>query len=190
MRTFIAIELSDEIRNFLAGLQEKLKTSGADVKWVKPGNIHLTLKFLGEIDDKKLNEIIQILQEITKDKEPFYIRPYSLGAFPRIESPRVIWIGIDKGDEQVKQIAQALDEKIQKIGVPAEGRKFSSHITIGRIRSSLNRQNLIKILNNYAHNLGGQAPKLFVDKIILFKSTLTPPGPIYEILHTANLKTT
>lgn len=183
MRTFIAIELPKNIKDSLASLQEQLKTSGADVKWVSLENIHLTLKFLGEIDETKLNKIIKILEDAALDKNPFQIGISSLGAFPKINFPRVIWIGIGKGDSEVKAIARDLEEKISQIGIPKEGRAFSSHITIGRVRSMRNREKLIRELETLASNFGQRNFSEFsVTKITLFKSTLTPKGPIYEAL--------
>jgi 2'-5' RNA ligase len=191
MRTFIAIELSAEIKAALNKLQEQLKTANADVKWVKPQNIHLTLKFLGEIDEKKLKMIIQILEDASGKMSSFYIRLSSLGAFPKINFPRVIWVGIDKGDKETQELAAALEEKIAKIGIPKESRPFSSHITIGRIRSALNRENLVKILGELAAQFSNQAAAEFrVTKITLFKSTLMPQGPIYEVIKEAPLKDT
>lgn len=189
MRTFIAIELPKSIQDALARLQEQLKQSGADVKWVQPQNIHLTLKFLGERDDKKVEKIRQILEEAAKDKESFPISISSLGAFPKMEFPRVIWVGIDKGDKETKEIAGELEEKIAQIGIPKEERPFSSHITIGRVRSPLKRQNLVQLLNNLADKIGPQTLGFTATKITLFESTLTPQGPIYEVLKEAVLKT-
>jgi len=188
MRTFIAIELPKNIKDSLSQLQAELKSSNADVKWVAPENIHLTLKFLGEIDDKKSEKIIQIIEEVAKGKNKFQVRISLLGAFPKIGSPRVIWVGIEAGDKETKEIAEELEEKIAKIGVPKEKRPFSSHITIGRLRSPLKREILIKYLKEKS-GLGGKILEFSADKITLFKSTLTPKGPIYEILKETILKT-
>jgi len=189
MRTFIAIELPPEIKDSLAHLQDQLKTSGADVKWVEPQNIHLTLKFLGERDDKKIEKIIQILEETTKDKNSFQMHISSLGTFPKMNFPRVIWVGIDKGDNETREITKELEEKIAKIGIPKEDRPFSCHITIGRTRSTLNREKLVQELNKLADSSGGRNLEFTVKTITLFKSTLTPKGPIYEVLKKVNLKT-
>jgi 2'-5' RNA ligase len=190
MRTFIAISLPAHIKERLASLQNQLKATGADIKWVEPQNIHLTLKFLGEIDDEKLEKTSSILENVAKDKNSFQIRIYSLGAFPKIISPRVIWVGIDKGDRQTQEIAKALEEKIVKIGIPKEDRAFSSHITIGRTRSGLNREGLVKEMNYLADSFGKENLEFSVNKISLFKSTLTPKGPLYEVLKEAILSAT
>lgn len=187
MRTFIAIELPKEIKEYLAGIQDKLKAAQADVKWVEPKNIHLTLKFLGDRDDKKIEKIKAIIEEITQSKNTFQICVSSLGAFPKISSPRVIWVGLDQGDAETINLAQGLEEKIAKIGIPKEDHPFSSHITIGRTRSGLNVEKLAEMLTNMA----GLMPQSFkAAKITLFKSTLTAYGPIYEALKEANLKNT
>ena len=188
MRAFIAIELSPDLRKRLAFLEEQLKSSGADVKWVKPDHIHLTLKFLGEIDEKQLGEITKIIQETADKNKRFLIRLASPGAFPNINSPRVIWIEIDKGDLETKEIAKILEKKTAKVGIPQESRPFSSHITLGRVRSGKNCEKLVKNLENLASNSTQDSPEFLATKITLFKSTLTPGGPIYEALKEADLQ--
>jgi len=190
MRAFIAIELPQETKNALARLQDQLKKAGADVKWVAPQNIHLTLKFLGEITDEQFQKISLILDAIAKENPPYNIRINELGAFPKIEQLRVIWVGIDSGDKETKKIAKALDEKIQKLGIPKEDRAFSSHITIGRTRSALNRDNLIEELIKRQEGFKPENGEFAAAKITLFKSTLTQTGPTYEALKEANLTTT
>jgi 2'-5' RNA ligase len=189
MRAFIAIALPQEIRDFLEGIQNQLKPHGADVKWVEPRNIHLTLKFLGEIDESKLNRVSVILDEVAGLLPPFAVTINAVGAFPKITSPRVIWAGIDKGDGEIKKIAQELEERIAEIGIPKEERRFSSHITIGRTRSGLSLDKLAGGLEKTALLAKDARQEFLANKITLFKSTLTPKGPIYEILKEANLKT-
>lgn len=189
MRTFIAIDLPAEIKSALGRTQAKLKESGADVKWVKPENIHLTLKFLGERDEKKVQAIASLLEDALKDKKSIQASISSFGGFPKIESPRVIWAGIEKGDIEIKQIAAVLEEAIAKAGIPKEDRAFSSHITIGRTRSSLNKDRLIQGLTKCAEGLKNKNLEFNITKITLFKSTLTPAGPIYEAIKEINLKT-
>lgn len=186
MRTFIAIALPPEIRDYLTGIQKELKQCRADAKWVQPENIHLTLKFLGERDEKKVEKIKEALQETAKDKNCFSIRLFNIGAFPKIDSPRVIWAGIDRGEKEAEEIAYELEEKISRIGIPKEDKPFSSHITIARIKSPANRQNLVQGLKRFSQIEGKEFK---VDRITLYKSTLTPKGPTYEVLKEATLKT-
>lgn len=189
MRTFIAIELPEEIKDGIAELQEQLKSSSADVKWVSPQNIHLTLKFLGEIDEKRLEEINKVIHDAVSSKAAFHLSIYFIGAFPKIDSPRVIWLGIDSGDKETKEIAKSMEEELRKIGFPEEDRPFSSHITLGRTRSGLNRQKLVQSLKSMEGKVGEKKLEFDVTKVTLFKSTLTQKGPIYEALKETHLKT-
>jgi len=188
MRTFIAIDLPKDIKETLADLEEQLKTCAADVKWVAPKNIHLTLKFLGEIEEDKLEKINQILEEVAKTNTTFSLGIFSLGAFPKINFPRIIWVGVNQGKNQVEELAKELEDKIAKIGIAKEKRPFSSHITLGRIRSGLNREKLVQSLIQHS-GLEGKNLQFLVTKICLFKSTLTSGGPVYEAVKEINLKT-
>ncbi|MGD0336448.1 MAG: RNA 2',3'-cyclic phosphodiesterase [Candidatus Omnitrophota bacterium] len=190
MRAFIAIELPEEIKRHLAKLEEQLKETGADVKWVHPENIHLTLKFLGEIDEEKAQTITGIMEAVTKENPAFTINISSLGAFPKIEYPRVIWVGVDKGDKEAKEIAHNLEERIEKLGIPKEERLFQSHITLGRVRSPANRGGLVQKLRELTAAVTEKSMEFPVAGITLFKSTLQPTGPVYEALKTASLKAT
>ncbi|MFA5351315.1 MAG: RNA 2',3'-cyclic phosphodiesterase [Candidatus Omnitrophota bacterium] len=190
MRTFIAIELPQEIKEKLSELQARLKQSEADVKWVEPENIHLTLKFLGEIGEDKLPKIIEIIESTTQNTKQFRLSLSSLGAFPRVEFPRIIWIGINKGDKETVLLAKALEEKIEKLGIPGEERPFSSHITIGRVKGPLNKDKLAKTLKQSGDYFSGKDIGFDVTKVTLFKSTLGPGGPVYAALKEVKLTTT
>ncbi len=189
MRAFIAIDLPEEIKDYLSLLQAKLKQSSADVKWVAPVNIHLTLKFLGDIDDKKTSQLIQILEDAALDTPQFYLKLGSIEAFPKIKSPRIIWIGVTTGNSEVKQIAANLETRIEKIGIAKEDKPFTSHITIGRIKSNLNREKLTQSLANLSGGDNNAINQFLATKLTLFKSTLTPKGPIYEAVKETSLKT-
>lgn len=190
MRTFIAIELPQQIKDRLSELQALFKNSGADVKWVNPKDIHLTLKFLGEVDEEKSLKIAGVIENIAKASRQFEISLSSAGAFPKIEFARVIWIGIAKGDLETKTLAKELDERLEKLGIAKEERPFSSHITIGRVRSSLNKDKLIKALKEAEGYFSGKDIGFEVTKITLFKSTLTSGGAVYEALKEANINAT
>jgi len=187
MRTFIAIELPEEIKTILERIQNDLKQTHADVKWVNPENIHLTLKFLGEIDEDLIEQIRSILNGIAQKNSSFNICLSNLGVFPKLQYPRVIWIGITN-DQPVIKIAEDLEKEMIKIGLPAESRAFSSHITLGRVRSPLNRKILVEKLELLNQNFPSLKPDFKVSNLTLFKSTLTPAGPIYEALFRCPLK--
>jgi len=182
MRTFIAIEISETIRNALVQIQSHLKYSGADVKWVEKDNIHLTLKFLGEISEEKTEKIKTILDSIAKEAKPFEMTVKEIGAFPKIEYPRVIWVSLDKGRDESKILAEKIDEALSKIGFQKETRPFASHLTIGRVRSAKNKAALKEKMTSC--ELLSISP-YSVSSVILFQSTLTPKGSIYAKLHEA-----
>lgn len=192
MRAFIAIELSNEIRGSLAQIESHLKYSGADVKWVEKDNIHLTLKFLGEITEEKSEKIKYILDEIAKQTKPFELSlkiseegsaPF-LGAFPNLDHPRVIWVGLDKGAAESRLAAEKVDDALLKIGFQKESRPFAAHLTIGRVRSPKNKEALKEKISN----LQFKAYSLqLIDAITLFQSSLTPKGPIYTKIHESKL---
>lgn len=189
MRTFIAIELPDNIKNSLAALQEKIKSSQADIKWVEKTNIHLTLKFLGEIDENKLLQVITVLGEIAANTRSYQTTISTIGGFPKIDYPRVIWVGIESGDSETKNIAKLVEENLEKIGIPKEERAFSSHITLGRTRSSKNQKQLAYELNKLQKDF--KALESFkVGKITLFKSLLSSKGPTYQAIAEISLQNT
>lgn len=188
MRTFIAIELSDEIKNTLSQIQSHLKYSGADVKWVEKDNIHLTLKFLGEIDEKKCEKVKAALEGTAQSTKAFEISLKDIGAFPKIDFPRVIWVGLDKGAKESTELAKKVDEALSKLGFPEETRPFAAHLTIGRVRSPKNKLALKeKIESLQGPGSNSQGPEI-ISSIFLFQSKLTPAGPIYSKLHEAKLK--
>lgn len=184
MRAFIAIELDKNIKEALSKIQLELKKTDADVKWVLPGSIHLTLKFLGEAEEEKIPKIIQAIKKIACALNPFRIEIKNIGAFPNTKSPRVIWVGIEQGKENLSQLAGLVEDALEGLKFPAEERKFSAHITIGRARSPKHKAALSETMQQLQFNPLSQAVK----SIVLFKSTLTPKGPIYEKLTEENLK--
>jgi len=184
LRTFIAIELSTDIRDALAQAQVSLKYAGADVKWIAKNNIHLTLKFLGEISEEKSKEIAAALDNIAKETKPFEISLKDLGAFPTIEHPRVIWVGLDKGAKESTELAKKIDTSLSKLGFQEESRPFAAHLTIGRVRSGLNRGALVEKMSSFQLSAISCQP---IKSMALIKSTLTPHGAIYSKLHETKL---
>lgn len=191
MRLFIAIELSEQIRGTLAQIESHLKYAGADVKWVEKDNIHLTLKFLGEVPEEKIEKIKSILDDIGKTIKSFELSlkvseegsdPFRIGAFPSINNPRVIWVGLDKGAKESIELAGKIDEELSKIGFQKETRPFAAHLTIGRVRSSKNREALkqkVLFSNSQLPTPNAQ----LISAITLYHSKLTPKGPIYTKLY-------
>ncbi|MBN2453398.1 MAG: RNA 2',3'-cyclic phosphodiesterase [Candidatus Omnitrophica bacterium] len=186
MRAFIAIDISESFRGVLERVEASLKYAGADVKWADPASIHLTLKFLGEINDEKCADVKSALDAIAGSVRPFEMTLKALGAFPEMRHPRVIWVGLDRGASEATALAGLVESALSELGFAKEERPFSPHLTIGRVRSPLNRDKLIdKISSVSAGFQPSDAGSYKVSSIILFQSTLTPKGSIYSKLHEA-----
>ena len=180
IRTFIAITLDSEIQQALAQAQDHLKRLDCNIKWVKPENIHLTLKFLGDVKLKKIDKVRQTLENLFKRAGPIKMELTQLGAFPNIERPRILWIGLKDDNRQIARLCSTLEEGLGKIGFKKEEKPFSPHITIGRIRSPKNLNLLAEAISNYSLPVD---LKQTARNITFYKSILTPTGPIYEPLH-------
>jgi RNA 2',3'-cyclic 3'-phosphodiesterase len=180
MRAFIAISLPDSIKKELSILQYKLKKVNADIKWVEPSSMHITLKFLGDIDDKTLNLISHAIREKTGIFSCFDISISKTGVFPNTIHPNVIWAGIHEGISSCSRMQKEFDVCAEKTGIMQEARTFFPHITIGRMRSQKNKQPLMDMLKTEKDfSINAKIP---VRKITLFSSLITQQGPEYSIL--------
>lgn len=186
LRTFIAIELDPKLQSALHKVQDEFKKEGADVRWVKADNIHVTLKFLGEISPEKIDTVKGAMQKTFADVKPFSMGLTHLGAFPKLENPQIIWVGVTADRNSIKLIAESLEENLSKIGFKKEVRDFDPHVTLGRSRSAINKIALTKKLK--AFKFPAEPLHQLVNQIVLFKSTLTPQGPVYEVLAKIELK--
>ena len=141
--------------------------------------MHLTLKFLGNIEEGHVEQISGALKSIADNFNAFSINLTRVGAFPDLKRPRVIWIGIDKGAGELKTLGAKIETELEKLGFAKEKREFKAHLTLGRVRSLKNIENLEKIINEVKFQAGNE---IKIDKIILFQSKLTPKGAIYTNL--------
>jgi len=185
IRLFIALELSMKQKEEIALLQEKLKLFNSAVRWVQMKNLHLTLKFLGEIDEALIDEIKSIMNDLVKGIEPFDFSFKDLGFFPSYSSARVIWLGIHKGLENLRELGIALDKELAKIGIAREKRAFQPHLTLGRPRKSLNNEIL---LNMETLAKGFVTEQSRASGISLFRSELTRKGAVYYLVHESECK--
>lgn len=179
IRTFIAIDIDDDnVREKLARVRDYLLGSKADLKPVTTENIHLTIRFIGEIPLSKVNELCRILQNNLVFK-PFKMKIEGLGVFPNIHRPRVIWAGVTEGASELTILHSNIEKLIRPLGIPPNREKFTPHITIARVKSSRNIHKLIKYLEQYINEFFGE---ILVDKVKVKRSILTPKGPIYSDL--------
>ncbi|MBN1918659.1 MAG: RNA 2',3'-cyclic phosphodiesterase [Verrucomicrobia bacterium] len=181
-RTFVAVEPTAAVRARFDEAQRLLRRAGADVRWVKSSHAHLTLKFLGESTSRQIGEISAALDKIAAGTEPFEVAFGGLGVFPDQRRPRVLWVGITSGVEQLKPLAAAIDARAVQAGFESERRTFSPHITLGRFRSPQGWPELSKLL---AANASFDAGRMRAAEVSLIHSILSPQGPTYSALHVA-----
>lgn len=184
IRTFLAIELPRGLLSKIEEVQGGLRSSRADVRWVSPENLHLTLKFFGNIDESQIESIVQSIEQEVQETPPIFLKAKGMGAFPNLRNPRVIWVGFKEGKEEITSFQRKLEKEFEKIGFPREDRSFHPHLTLGRMRSSKGKEDLIKEIERYREEEFGEFQ---VEKIVLFKSDLRPSGPIYTPLREIRL---
>jgi 2'-5' RNA ligase len=179
MRAFIALAIPEEARQRLVQLQSDLRASRADVKWVEPENLHVTLKFLGEISEEERQAVEHMLRRIATATAPFPLGLSGVGAFPSLGAPRVIWVGLGEGSEAAAHLAQMIEREGASIPIPKEDRPFSAHLTLGRVRSPRGRQELVGRLRQSRW----QPPSAWqVNAVRLYQSVLGSGGPQYTVL--------
>lgn len=153
------------------------------MKWAEPENIHLTVKFLGEITPEQLSEVTGILTECCKGVKPFAITLKGVGAFPSASRPQVVWVGAEPTDAEsadaLKRLADGLEEWLETIGIPREARAFKPHLTLGRIKGPKGSDRLATAIGEMAGRLFGE---MLVEDVVLIQSRLSPGGPTYTPL--------
>jgi len=185
LRTFIAIEIPDNIRQQIVALQTELKTLGGKITWVRPENLHLTLKFLGDTDEDIIETIIEKLSDIISGFAEFEITSKGVGVFPNWKRARIIWLGTSGADEILKKLVQQINQQLIDFGFEPEKRPFSGHLTLGRVRDS---RGLEPVLKRIEQTDCFEAGKFLATDILFIKSVLTSQGPIYTPLKKIKIK--
>jgi RNA 2',3'-cyclic 3'-phosphodiesterase len=178
IRCFLAIDLPESLRPGLALVQGELKESHADVRWVPPGNIHITLKFFGNVTDAEVPAIINASREVAAEQAPLTLKVTGAGAFPNTRSPRVVWLGLGGDLVPLSQFFYRLEKALAALDYPPEGRAFNPHLTLGRVRSPEGRAQLSRALEKLVVDW----PPFAVQEIILYQSVLSPKGSTYTPL--------
>ncbi|MCD6082564.1 RNA 2',3'-cyclic phosphodiesterase [Candidatus Aerophobetes bacterium] len=184
MRVFIAIELPEAVKMKIAQVQERLKKTKDRIRWVEPSIIHLTLKFLGEISEKDLEKVKEAAEKAVKSFAPFSFEVEGVGAFPSSSSPRVIWMGVGEGKDVLTRLATQIEEELVRCGFGRD-KRWIPHLTMGRVRSLEEREKLASLIQR---ERDAEAGKVRVEKVSIFKSRLTPKGPVYTVLKHILLK--
>jgi 2'-5' RNA ligase len=184
IRSFLAIELPATVQAKIGKIEEAAKATSADVRWVSPGKIHLTLKFFGNIEESKIDSIAAAIQGPIGAAKPFHLSVRGTGAFPNLRNPRVIWIGLVDGEGGLAALQKEVESSLEKIGFEPEDRPFRPHLTLGRVKSNRGKEDLIRSVEKYREEEIGTFQ---VERVVLFKSDLTPTGPIYTSLREIKL---
>ena len=184
IRTFIAIKLPKNIISSIDKIQEGLITYGFKVRWVRPQNIHLTLKFLGNISKADIDKIGDTMTESVGEYGPISLNVKGIGAFPGIKRPRVVWVGITGRIDRLAGLQGKLEKKLAEIGFPEENRPFKGHLTIGRVKGKIDPKRFLDAMHEFAES---GSTTFIADKIILFRSELKPSGAVYTELLNASL---
>ncbi len=179
IRSFIAIELPRELVFRLEEVQREFRRMDADVKWVRPEAIHLTLKFLGSIQPGVVEKIFRALAPVVASREPFEVCLRGVGCFPNLRNPRVVWVGVDRGKDSLVSLQQEVEEKMAELSFPVEDRPFSPHLTLGRVRSPRGKADLSRAVET---RKGQEWGKFQAQEVILFRSELKPSGAVYTKL--------
>jgi 2'-5' RNA ligase len=178
IRSFVAIECYDgNLHSKVDEAQGRLKATGANIKLVEVENIHITIKFLGEIEDHIVDDVSQVIRKITF--EPFEFIIEGVGVFPNLNKPTTIWTGISSGAGELADLFNKVNDGLAKLGFEKDRRRFHPHLTVARVRSGQNRDRLVDELVCMEEMEFG---KVHVDRIYLKKSVLTSKGPIYSTL--------
>ena len=179
IRTFVAIDLPPALISLLEKVQEELKTTGLRVKWVRPKNIHLTLKFIGNISPSGIDKIRGAMTDAVDDIAGINLVARGVGVFPGIKRPRVIWVGLGGQIQLLFAMQRALEDNLEALGFEKEKRPFKGHLTLGRFKQTVHPDTIRRFIQEYA-NLSSE--EFTVRRIILFRSELKPTGAIYTQL--------
>lgn len=186
LRTFIAVDLGPDVRDRAVALQETLAHAGADVKWVEPENLHVTLLFLGEVVDRDVPSVCRVVLDCCNQQPAFTMSVEATGCFPNPHRPRVLWLGVGEGARELITLHDALELPLLDLGCyRREQRPFTPHITLGRVKSDRPSEALAEELRKRAKWKCGTVP---VEEVLVMSSELTRDGPEYTVLARAALK--
>jgi 2'-5' RNA ligase len=180
LRTFIAVGIDKTIRDHAVALQESLGRSGADVKWVEPENLHVTLLFLGEVEDRTVPDVCRVVADVAAGLAPFEMIVEGAGAFPNARRPKTLWVGVGDGRQEVVALHDALERPLLDLGCyRREERQYTPHLTLGRVKGDAGADQLAAALARRTDWRGGQVR---VREVLVMSSELRADGPTYTVL--------
>jgi 2'-5' RNA ligase len=179
IRTFLAVDVGTEVRKRAAALQQQLARTGVEVKWVAPDQMHLTLLFLGDVNELDLVKVCRAVKEVAATEPPFPLRVAGVGAFPNNRRPKILWGGVTDGADALRRIYGALEARLIDLGVyRKEDRDYTPHLTLGRLKAD-GGEDLAKELPKLMAWDGGRA---VVDEVLVYSSELRRDGPEYAVI--------
>jgi 2'-5' RNA ligase len=184
IRTFIAIKLDEALHRRLARLQDELKPAvpHGSVRWVAPENIHLTLKFLGDVEPARIEAIAAAMRAAAAGAQPCSFEVAGLGCFPNTRRPNVIWVGLSETSGALAALQAAIETELSRLGFPPEARGFSPHLTLGRVRRESRPADIQEIGRLVEAKKIGSLGRQTVSSVTLFESDLRPEGAVYTAL--------
>ena len=183
IRTFIALELPPSLISLLAKVQKDLQSMGLRAKWVRPENIHLTLKFLGNISPAEIDKISRAMVDAVGKMEPFTLVAEGIGVFPGKKRPRVIWVGLKGQVQLLFALQRLLEDNLAALGYKKETRPFKGHLTLGRFKQSVNPNTIRRVLQEFGDLT---IEEFTARRVIVYKSDLKPTGAVYSQLQQAS----
>lgn len=188
LRVFIAVQIPQEIKTqIMAQMFELRQQAGRGVHWGSVENIHVTLKFLGDVTPKQVDVLSGTLHTLVRTHTPFEIAFDAVGTFPNLKRPRIIWVGLADGQKRLTKLQRAVEAEAVALGHAPDPKPFSPHLTIGRVRESATGQEMLTLQNALTGRNIRLAGHFVVDTVHLMRSELKPAGPIYTSLSTAAL---
>jgi 2'-5' RNA ligase len=176
LRAFIAIPLPRQIIELAADLQSRLKSAGVKLRWVRTQGIHLTLKFLGDIPESRIDDLSSAMERSARGFGVFNLSVQGLGLFPTIKRPRVLWLGVGGQTERLERLHGRLDTELEQIGIAREKRPFRAHLTLARAKGAINA----RLLSDGMQTVGQYAAGSFqARQLVLYQSDLRPQGALY-----------
>ena len=186
IRTFIAIPLGDEVNRKATRLIERIRQPGDGIKWVPTDNLHLTLKFLGEVDNTEVPDVCNVVHDACADRDPFELHFAGTGGFPSIDRPRVLYARIEDASHGLTDLVSELDQRYANLGFKPESRDYTPHLTLGRTKGGGRRagEDVVERLRSEEQTEIGD---MLADSVQVIASFLDKRGPTYQVMDTVEL---
>jgi len=186
IRSFLAFEIPEEIKETVSFIYKGLKASSLDVRWVRQENIHLTVIFMGNINESDLGSIERAVEKTCSKYAPFRIKAKGAGVFSSLRNARVLWIGVEGDTERMSYFRDSLQKRLRPFGIKRENKRFSPHLTVGRFKKGFNQTDKLReVIDRFKDVI---SPEAVLNELVLFKSELRPDGAVYTKLNSWPIK--